>query len=482
MKIRIIKSGGLAVVIAAMLLFLAVASADAQIDLAVIPGLNQDLTDPTFNLTARTDHISTADGGSILLWGFDGGGGRAQYPGPTLIVRQGDVVTVSLTNQLTVAGTEPAPKVSIVFPGHQVSASGGTPGLLTNEASPEGADTVTYTFTATHPGTYMYHSGTRPELEVEMGLLGALIVRPSDFDQESNRTAYGPGTEYDHEYLFLHSEMDPIIHQWVEALGPDAPQLKDEGLLSDYFPKYWFYNGRVFPDLLQPAPVAWLPTQPYNTLPLTQIGQYVLQRYIGGGRDWHPTHPHGAHARTVARDGRLLFSGQGAPRPDISQEEFTYNVPPGGTIDAIWDWTGYKSGWDIFGVSTDPDNPGFEHLCEDASENRPGSEAEFDPDNDCPGVYAQYTGDCFDDVTWEYCPDHDKPIPVVLPGAQDLTFGGLWSGSPYMGALGDLPPGEGGLNPFGAFTFPWHSHSEKELANFDIFPGGMLTFVFVIPH
>jgi hypothetical protein len=51
-----------------------------------------------------------------------------------------------------------------------------------------------------------------------------------------------------------------------------------------------------------------------------------------------------------------------------------------------------------------------------------------------------------------------------------------------MGVLGDLPPGEGGLNPWGAFTFPWHSHAEKELANFDIFPGGMLTFVFVIPH
>ena len=29
--------------------------------------------------------------------------------------------------------------------------------------------TVSYTFTAAQPGTYLYHSGTRPELEVEMG-------------------------------------------------------------------------------------------------------------------------------------------------------------------------------------------------------------------------------------------------------------------------------------------------------------------------
>ncbi len=463
-------AGFLALAVSAMLLFLGAADADAQIPLSTIPGLNQDLTNPSFALTARTDYINTADGGSVVIWGYDGGTGRAQYPGPTLIVRQGDTVTVTLTNQL------PVP-VSIVFPGHQVTATGGNCAdvgvdcLITTETT---TAAVTYSFTATHPGTYMYHSGTRPELEVEMGLLGALIVRPSDFNQNEAalRTAYGPGTEYDHEYLFLHSEMDPAIHQWVAFLGPDAMQLKN-GLISDYFPKYWFYNGRVFPDMLQLS-APWLPTQPYNTLPLTQIGQKVLQRYIGGGRDWHPTHPHGNHARTIARDGRLFFSGVGAPRPDISQEEFTYNVPPGGTIDAIWDWTGYKSGWDIFG---DP-SPGseFEHECVDEAENRAGAIAEFNSDGHCPGV------DCFDDVSWEYCPDHGKLIPVILPGAQDLTFGGLYSGSPYMGVLGDLPPGEGGLNPFGAFTFPWHSHSEKELANVDIFPGGMLTFVFVIPH
>jgi len=27
----------------------------------------------------------------------------------------------------------------------------------------------------------------------------------------------------------------------------------------------------------------------------------------------------------------------------------------------------------------------------------------------------------------------------------------------------------------------WHSHNEKELINFDIFPGGMMTFVVIEP-
>ena len=90
-------------------------------------------------------------------------------------------------------------------------------------------------------------------------------------------------------------------------------------------------------------------------------------------------------------------------------------------------------------------------------------------------------GDDFDDSTHEYCPDHGKPFPTVLPEKQDLAFGGFWSGSPYLGNLGALPPGEGGLNPWGGFTFMWHSHTEKELTNFDLYPGGMLTMMIVVP-
>jgi hypothetical protein len=87
----------------------------------------------------------------------------------------------------------------------------------------------------------------------------------------------------------------------------------------------------------------------------------------------------------------------------------------------------------------------------------------------------------FDPVTNEYCPDHGKPFPVTLPEKQNLAFGGWWSGSPYMGGSGTLPPGEGGLNPNGGFFFMWHSHTEKELTNFDIFPGGMLSMMVVEP-
>jgi len=60
-----------------------------------------------------------------------------------------------------------------------------------------------------------------------------------------------------------------------------------------------------------------------------------------------------------------------------------------------------------------------------------------------------------------------------------MAFGGFYGGSAYLGTLGSLPPGEGGLNPNGGFSYMWHSHTEKELTNFDIFPGGMMTMLII---
>jgi FtsP/CotA-like multicopper oxidase with cupredoxin domain len=392
------------------------------------------ITGPNFNFTAKPAHISTPDGNSILMWGYANGNGSMQYPGPTLIVNQGDTITITLTNTLS----QP---VSIIFPGQiGVTATGGITGLLTNEAAvdepgvPAADKTVTYTFTASHAGTYLYHSGTRPELQIEMGLLGALIVRPTGFNA-SNPTAYNhTKTAYDREYLFLLTEIDPHIHELVEFNQLDNIDN------TAYSPMYWMINGRAAPDILFAENYPLLPHQPYNCLPRMHPGDKLLMRVIGGGRDLHPFHHHGNHALIIAKDGRLLESTAGAG-PDLATSVFTIPSVPGETVDAIFEWTGAGLGWDIYGHhEDDPLEPGE------------------DPD------------------------DHGKPFPVLLPEGQNLAFGGFWSGSPFLGSTGSLPPGEGGLNENGGYFFMWHSHTEKELINFDIFPGGLLTMLIVEPH
>ena len=232
-------------VTAAMIAALFLGSASAY-------GVIDGISGTTFNLTAQTGYISGADGLSLYVWGYADGVGALQYPGPTLIVNEGDLVTVNLTNTLGVP-------TSIVFPGQEgVTTTGGVAGLLTQEAAAAGG-AVSYSFTAGHPGTYLYHSGTRPDLQVEMGLLGALIVRPTGYDAVTNKIAYGHAdSAYDHEYLFLLTEMDYDTHFKVEF------GLMNQVDTTTFHPVYWFINGRNAPDTMLPAFVPWLPTQPYN--------------------------------------------------------------------------------------------------------------------------------------------------------------------------------------------------------------------------
>jgi FtsP/CotA-like multicopper oxidase with cupredoxin domain len=399
----------------------------------------------SFSLTAGPASINTPDGDSVLIWAYGVTGSPVQYPGPTLIVTQGSTVTVTLTNPATMTQN-----VSIVFPGQgEVTATGGVAGLLTREATP-GGGAVTYSFVASQAGTYLYHSGTRPELQVEMGLLGVIIVRPTGFNPAAP-TAYGhPSTAYDHEYLFVLSEMDPTIHDLVDF---GFSEFVDN---TTFFSRFWFINGRNGMDTLMADGVSWLPNQPYGALARTRPGERVLIRLVSAGRDQHAFHPHGAHSLLIARDGRMLSSGPGMGA-DLGTANFTFTPTPGSTMDAIFTWTSKGLGWDIYG---DPAEAGFEHDCTPAGPGNP-----------------------IDAATGEDCTYHGVRLDskVVLPGLQDVHFGGWYSGSPFLGYFGELPPGEGGLNLNGGLFFMWHSHNEKELTNFDIFPGGMLTFVVIEP-
>jgi FtsP/CotA-like multicopper oxidase with cupredoxin domain len=422
-SLAIKRTGGLLALAAAVVIGLAGAA----------PAAIQGVNGPVFDFTAKAGHIQTPDGNSIYMWGLAVNGGTMQYPAPTLILAEGQPVILTLTNQLTVP-------VSLVFPGQgAVTSLGGVPGLITAEAPPGGS--VTYAFTPANPGTFTYYSGTRSDLQVEMGLLGAIVVRPTT---NPGTQAYNdPDSTFDHEYLFLLTELDPVIHAAAETGRLATVDT------TKFFPVYWLINGRAAPDTMADADVPWLPSQPYNCMPQMHPGETVLMRIVGGGRDLHPFHTHGNHHQTIARNGRLLSStGSGA---DLSQLAFTSSVLPGQTIDALFTWSGAGLGWDVYG-HTDPTATGQ------------------------VGAFCTAAPEPGEDIA-----NHCKTIPVVLPEQQSLAFGFWYSGSPFLGSSVPLPPGEGGLNPNAGYFFMFHSHNEKEITNFDIFPGGMMTMMDVEP-
>lgn len=169
----------------------------------------------TFNLQATSGFIYTPDGNSIFMWGYASSGSPFQMPGPILCVNEGDMVTVNLTNNLPDPPGPVGPEnTSIVFPGQSnVSATGGVAGLFTREAPPGGS--VTYTFTAAEPGTFLYESGTNPHKQIHMGLYGALIVRPSigaNYAYNDSTTQFN----HDREFLILLHEIDPYLHTRVQ--------------------------------------------------------------------------------------------------------------------------------------------------------------------------------------------------------------------------------------------------------------------------
>jgi hypothetical protein len=168
-------------------------------------------------------------------------------------------------------------------------------------------------------------------------------------------------------------------------------------------------------------------------------GEKILLRVVNAGRDLHPLHTHGNNTWIIARDGRLLESAPGMG-PDLAESTFTIRAVPGETYDATFEWTGKGLGWDAYGHAPgDPLAPN------------------------------------------EYAADHGKPIPVILPNVQDLSYGAHYSGSPYLGQFGALPPGQTPQGENGGYFHMWHSHNEKEITNDDIFPGGMMTMLIIEP-
>jgi hypothetical protein len=275
----------------------------------------------TFNLVANSGDIETPDGNTVFMWSYANGdapdNGKFQSPGPVLCATQGETVVVSLTNNLP-------ERTSIVFPGQDaaVTASGGVAGLLTTEATATNG-TVSYQFTVGSPGTYLYESGSDVSKQVEMGLYGALVVRPSlgaDY-------AYDSTTRFDgsREYLLLLAEIDPVLHHAVETGGD-----YDFNALHN---RYFTINGRSFPDTIQDNGSGLLPNQPYGALVRVQPNtatndRPALVRMINVGALNHPFHPHGNHTRQIAQDGRLV----------ASTEHFGETIGSGQTEDFFLRW------------------------------------------------------------------------------------------------------------------------------------------------
>lgn len=388
-------------------------------------------TNPTFVLEAKEGYIQLADGTSIYMWGYAGDTGAFQYPGPVLCVNQGDTVTVILKNSLP-------EDVSIMFPGQENVLADGVPAQpqftadavpvltsLTNVAGKKvGANpggSVTYSFVAGKPGSYIYESGTMPQKQVRMGLFGALIVRPTGTDGGPDHMYQRADSRFTpaEEFMVLLSEIDPYQHWWAEAgmtAGYD---------LTAYQVRYWLINGRGFPDSISDNFSPYLPDQPYGALarihpmdPTTHPLPGAI-RYLNVGSEEFPYHPHGNNGLVIGRDGNPLA---GAAGEDLSMEKFAINIGPGQSWDVLFSWR---------------DAEGYNEA--------------------------------------------SRPVPVTIPQVNNQEFGIFYSGSPYLGQTGPLPPGASTLNTCGEYYIISHNHALFQMSSWGVNATGPITYVRVDP-
>jgi FtsP/CotA-like multicopper oxidase with cupredoxin domain len=127
-----------------------------------------DLVEPARGPADVTETLVAArDGDRITVNGTS--------PGPTLRVRQGDLVEVTLVNEDITDGT------TIHWHGIDVpNAMDGVAGVTQDAVGP--GDAFTYRFVADRAGTYWYHAHQVSHEQVRKGMLGAVVVDPPRVD------------------------------------------------------------------------------------------------------------------------------------------------------------------------------------------------------------------------------------------------------------------------------------------------------------
>jgi hypothetical protein len=238
-------------------------------------------------LWARAGSVALPGGGSVAVWGYaSSAAGPATLPGPTLVANEGETLEVTLHNEL-------AQRTAVLFRGQPMP-----PDL--SGASPGGS--VTYTFPAGAPGTFLYEAGPLPGAahQVPMGLYGALVIRPSA--SPLSRAYAAASTTYDDEAVVLLSEIDPALN------GSDDPAAFD---LRSFAPRFRLIGGKAYPA------TAAIPTG---------AGRRVLLRYVNAGVQHHSMAVLGADQTVIATDGVARVY----PHRVVAE-----TIGPGQTLDAI---------------------------------------------------------------------------------------------------------------------------------------------------
>ena len=222
----------------------------------------------TLYIKAGTHTVNGAGGATLKAWGFtDNAGTGPMVPGPLLESQEGETVTVTVYNQHTLA--------------HNFVVRG----VTTDTASIPAGSSKTYSFTTPLAGTYLFSDTLNSNINREMGLYGALVVRAAGGVSK----AWTDGPSFDLERLWVVSDMDKP--RWNDVAGNG-----DTVSTGTYKPNYFMMNGLGgFDGMHDPNSVLKAPT-----------GQVGLVRIVNAGQFDQSLHFHANHFQIIDDDGLRL--------------------------------------------------------------------------------------------------------------------------------------------------------------------------------
>jgi hypothetical protein len=245
-------------------------------------------------------------------------------PGPALAVGALDSsgLTVHLKNTLAM----PTSLVinGLIKPMSPVWSDGTSGPRFANVASPSPAELLkrvrsfdveapatigeaTYTWANVNPGTYLYQSGTQPQVQVQMGLYGAATKNATDAAGNTPAQAYS-GVAFNSQATLLYSEIDPALHTAIDGGSYGTAPAPTSTL--NYTPKYFLINGHPFP----------------NGTPVIPAAGTTLLRLLNAGLTTHVPMIQGTHWTVVAEDGK--------PYP-YRRTQYTALLPAAKTMDVL---------------------------------------------------------------------------------------------------------------------------------------------------
>ena len=318
-------------------------------------GISEDPNIVCRHITGGDGYTKMADGLDLYIFSFGDAEGvapdrviadltlKAQLPAPTIVVKQGQELYLTMTNVGMVVRPDLFDPHSVHWHGFP-NAAPIFDGLPEPSPTPNMGNSFTYYYNAVVPGTYFYHCHVEAAEHMQMGMIGNLWVTPAQDGTPIGgftKFVYNDGdgsTGYDVAYPILLTGFDSFFH-----IASDTVQALPFAAMFDEYP---MINGRGYPDTINPNNIVnqeGFAAQKVFSLITATAGQRILLRVC----NISTTHQYtfattlGVPMKVVGRGAALL---RGPDGKDTSMTLNVLNVGGGQAYDVILDTAGVKPG------------------------------------------------------------------------------------------------------------------------------------------